>query len=193
MINELRILLTRWKNSNYISVSKYKSLYCSDGILPKVYGLPKIHKPGNPFRIIISSIDSPFHSMSSFLQKLLTEHIPNTFSHVENSFQLTDKLRNIHIDDNHMLISLDVISLFTNIPLDLALESVSKRWDSISSICNIPYNEFINALKMILNSTYFRFNNQIYKQNFGAPIGSSLSSIIADLVLRDLEERPLRH
>jgi len=44
---------------------------------------------------------------------------------------------------------------------------------------------------MILNSTYFRFNNQIYKQNFGALMGSPLSPIIADLVMRDLEERAL--
>jgi len=84
MINDLRILLTRWKNPNYISASKYKSLYCSDGILPRVYGLPKIHKPENSFKIIISSIDSLLYSLSSFLQKLLTEHISNTFSHVEN-------------------------------------------------------------------------------------------------------------
>lgn len=45
LINDLRDLLTRWKNSNYISANKYKSLYCSDGILPRAYGLPKIHKP----------------------------------------------------------------------------------------------------------------------------------------------------
>jgi len=35
----------------------YKKVFCSDGILPKAYGLPKIHKSGNSFRIIISSID----------------------------------------------------------------------------------------------------------------------------------------
>jgi len=48
---------------------------------------------------------------------------------------------------------------------------------------------FLNALKMILNSTYFKFNNHMYKQNFGTPMSSPLSLIIADLVMHDLEER----
>jgi len=35
------------------------------------------------------------------------------------------------------LISLDVVSLFTNIPIDSALDSISKRWCFISEECNI--------------------------------------------------------
>jgi len=120
---------------------------------------------------------------------MLTENIPHTFSQMKNSFQLIEKLKNLHFDDNYILIS---ISLFTNIPLDLALESVSRRWELVSRNCSIPYNEFITGLKMILESTYFLFDNQIFKQNFGTPMGSSLSPIIADLVMRDLEERSLR-
>jgi len=44
---------------------------------------------------------------------------------------------------------------------------------------------------MILESTYFSFNNVIYRQNFGTPMGSLLSPIIADLVLRDIESRAI--
>jgi len=140
MINNLRSLLTRWKNSNYIT-SKYKLLYRSEGILPRAYGLPEIHKPGNPFRLIISSIDSPFSLAASISHK---KHIPNTFSYIDNSFTLTEKLKNIYINDNHDLISLDVISLFTNIPLDLGIESVSKRWKHIATSCLISREEFLN-------------------------------------------------
>jgi len=79
------------------------------------------------------------------------------------------------------------VSLFTNIPLDLAIDSVSKRLDNILDNCKILNDEFILALKMILESTYFSFNNVIYRQNFGTPMGSPLSPIIADLVLRNIE------
>jgi len=43
---------------------------------------------------------------------------------------------------------------------------------------------------MILESTYFSFNNVIYRQNFGTPMGSP-SLLIADLVLRDIESRAI--
>jgi len=83
------------------------------------------------------------------------------------------------------------ISLFTNIPIDLAIDSIANRWEVISANCNIPKEEFIKAVSFVLDSTYFVFNNIFYKQTFGTPMGSPLSLIIADLVMRDLEEKAL--
>jgi len=78
------------------------------------------------------------------------------------------------------------VSLFTNVPVDLALNSIDKR--SISTKTNIPKEEFVVAVKFVLNSTFFIFNNKFYKQVFGILMGSPLSPIIADIVMQDLEE-----
>jgi len=188
MICNLRSLLTRWKNSNYISSAKYKSLYHSEGILPRAYGLP-IHKD-TAFRLIISSVDSPFYSLASFLQGIIIKHVPNTFSHIENSFKLMEKLKDIFISDNHILISLDVNCLFTVFHLTW-LSIVLLRWGHIANSGSISREEFLNALKLIFDSTYFRIDGVIYKQNLGTPMGSPLSSIISDLIMHDLEERAL--
>jgi len=77
------------------------------------------------------------------------------------------------------------------VSIDLAIESISMRWTHISSGCKIPKNEFLTALRLIMDSTYFTFNDKLYRQKFGTPMGSSLSPIIADLVLIDLETRAL--
>jgi len=90
-----------------------------------------------------------------------------------------------------MLISLDVVSLFTNIPQDLAINSIVKRWALIKSKTNIPKDEFLKAIKLILSSTYFVFNKKIYRQTYGTPMGTPLSPIIAHMVLQDLEEEAL--
>lgn len=60
LIRDLHCLLTRWKNNNYITNKMYKRLNCTDGVLPRAYGLPKIHKPDCPLRIIVSSINQYF-------------------------------------------------------------------------------------------------------------------------------------
>jgi len=73
-------------------------------------------------------------------------------------------------------VSLDAISLFTNIPIDLAINSIVKRWDSISGGTAIPMKEFITGIRLVLDSTYFRlFDNCIYRQIFGTSMGSPLS------------------
>jgi len=87
------------------------------------------------------------------------------------------------------LISLDVVSLFTNIPLDMAIDSIVKRWDYIGKRFAISREEFIIAIRFVLSSTYFVFNDICYQQTFGTPIGSPLSPIIADITLQDLESR----
>ena len=127
MTTSLRELLNRWKKQEYISNDNYKLLSCSYGILPRAYGLPKIHKPNHPLRIIVSSTNSPLHSLATALHKILHSSIPPPPSSVPNSYELNNKLSNVHIEDDYTLISLDVVSLFTNIPLELAVDSVSKR------------------------------------------------------------------
>jgi len=61
----------------------------------------------------------------------------------------------------------------------------------INKDTKIPKSEFLKALKLILDSTYFKFNNLIYKQKFGTPMRSPLSPIIAEVVLQDLEMKAL--
>ena len=45
----------------------------------------------------------------------------------------------------------------------------------------------MNAISLILNSTYFKFDNKFFKQIFGLSMGSPLSPILANLVIHDLE------
>ena len=191
IINGLHDLLARWKKRSYISDTMYRRLNCTDGVLPRAYGLPKIHKRDCPLRIIVSTKDSPLHIFAGFLHNLIYNSIPKAKSYIANSFQLVDKLKDTYIDDKHVLISLDVVSLFTNIPVDLALESISNRWNDIGASCDIPRDEFMIAIRFVLNSTFFTFNGICYQQTFGTPMGSPLSPIVADITLQDLECRVL--
>ncbi|XP_024891068.1 uncharacterized protein LOC112466939, partial [Temnothorax curvispinosus] len=191
LTRNVRALLTRWQNQEFISPATYKFFYCSDGVLPRAYGLPKIHKQNHPLRIIVSFIDGPLHNLARFLHNIISTSIPKANSHIKDSFQLVNNLNGLRLEDDYILISLDVVSLFTNVPTDLAIDSICNRWEHIAEKCDISRDEFILAVRLILDSTYFRFNNNVYKQNFGSPMGSPLSPDLADLVLQDIETRAI--
>lgn len=67
---------------------------------------------------------------------MISENILKSDSNIIDSFQLIDKLNGLQIDLDYVLISLDVISLFTNVPIELAVESISNRWEHISKNCD---------------------------------------------------------
>jgi len=77
------------------------------------------------------------------LHKIISVNVSKPFN-IENSFELIE-LSGSFIDDNYNLISLDIISLFTNISINSALDSISKRWRFISEECNIPKDEFLKT------------------------------------------------
>jgi len=90
------------------------------------------------------------------------------------------------LPESHILVSFDVVSLFTNVPLDLALNGLKNRWNYIE-FTKIPKEEFISIIKFVLSSTFFYVQQYNLQTNLWHANGSPLSPIIADLVMQDLE------
>lgn len=151
--------------------------------LSRAYRLLKIHKPEVLFRIIVSCVNTTLYKFASFLHNILLKSLPKP-RFVQNSFELFGSLSGLKVGEHDVLLSLDVVSLFTNVPL--ILDRVRKRWDLIKNN-NFPLEPSITALQFVLSSTFFTFNSITYQQTFGTPMDSPLSPIIADLVMQDLE------
>jgi hypothetical protein len=109
-------------------------------------------------------------------------------SSVTSAEQFLDKIRGLSLDENEMMLSFDVTSLFTSIPQNLAEETIRRvletRYNETDSTLKISH--LIEMLRFCLN-TIFTFDGKTYKQQKGTPMGSSISGIIAEAVLMRLE------
>jgi len=47
--------------------------------------------------------------------------------------------------------------------------------------------QFLDATDLVLSSASFKFDGRCYEQTYGSPMGSSLSPILADIIMDDLE------
>jgi len=110
---------------------------------------------------------------------------------VGNSFKLVKNLNGKFLGPRYTLASLDVVSLFTNVPFEYVYEGISNRWHLVEHNTAMSKEEFMDAIKLVLESTFFTFDKITYKLIFGTPMGSPLSPIIADLVLQDLEMKAI--
>ena len=85
---------------------------------PRMYGLPKIHKPGTPLRPIVLCVSSFAYNLSKHLAGILSPLTGNTPNTVPNSTAFAEFLRGQHIGSHEALVSFDVVSLFTSVPID---------------------------------------------------------------------------
>lgn len=132
----------------------------------------------------MASRGSPTYNVGQHLTKILNPLVGKTSHNVTNSSSLIKEIKNIHLDLNDILISFDVVSLFTNVPIDENLEIVKRKLladTSLYSRTNLSVNEIIDLLKLCLSTTYFQWRDQYYEQTSGASTGSPLFPILANI------------
>lgn len=69
LISKCHGLVKSWLDNGIIDTRTYNSLNCTNGNLPRCYGLPKTHKIGFPLRIIVSAVGSPIYNIARFYMK----------------------------------------------------------------------------------------------------------------------------
>lgn len=176
-------LVNMLKEKEFVDERTSKILKTNNALAPRIYGLPKLHKNGRPLRPIVSCIGSPGYGMSRFLNSILSNLIPEFRFNVRNSFEVVERLKNHTIPAGYSLVSLDVKSLFTNIPRDLVIQVIDSSWSSISEHTPIDKDTFMQLINFTFNSSFFSYKGNYFKQTFGMPMGDPLSPILANLVM----------
>ena len=87
--------------------------------------------------------------------------------------------------------SFDVKSLFTSIPLQLALDCTETAINSSTIELPLPTDDLMDLLDLCLTCTYFQYNGKHYKQLHGTAMGSPVSVVVSEIVMQDIEERAL--
>ena len=123
----LNKFISRLLDNQKITQGECFNLKSSDAQAPRLHGQPKVHKPDIPLRPIVSFIGSPTYALSKKIVKILAPLVGNTESHVRNSSDFVESITNLLLEDDEILVSFDIVSLFTNIPTTLAVEIAKKR------------------------------------------------------------------
>ena len=132
-------------------------------------------------------VNAPTYALDKALALLFKRHVPRSPHSIQNSLQLKSELDKLHIPDDYKLVSFDVVSLFTNISFDLIIFAKKRKWKFLKSFLPLKRQEFLNGIILLLNSAYFQFNNQFYKQILGDPMVFCTSPWFAEIILEYLE------
>lgn len=156
-------------------------------ITAKFYGLPKIHKRNAPLRPITSAINAPGRNLSTLLTNILSPFFEDDDLHVRNSLSFKQFIDEVVVAPGEVLVSFDVVSMFTNISVELAIHVIGKKRTQIERSTKIPFELIIEMLRFVLTDcAQFTYNTVTYAQTKGIAMGSPISPLIAKLVMSDL-------
>ena len=190
----LQAFLLRKVREGKLDAEVYDRIRPSGSMRPRLYGLPKVHKPDPiPLRPILSMVGSAQHEMARWLGELLKPVVGKYSSHVvSDSFCFSDIIRGLAGPKrNAFMCSFDVKSLFTNVPIDetikICLDTLYRSKD-ITPPC-IDESLLKKLLQKCTVGVEFSFNNLMYRQVDGVAMGSPLGPILANVFLGYCETR----
>jgi len=160
---------------------------------PIFYILPKIHKVNAPGRPIVSAVSGPTDNLSRFIDNILRPLVPLIPSYIKDTSHILQKLRSLgHIPTHAILCTMDVSSLYTNIPHQEGVTACLRAIEH-SDLQHLPPLEIISYLmRTILERNCFEFNNKFYLQVTGTAMGTAMAPSYANLFMGELEIKLLQ-
>ena len=164
-------------------------LKVEDPRTPLFYLLPKVHKPNNPGRPVVSSINCHTSKISEFVDYHLQPFVQSLKSYIKDTTDFLNKLKlhTTNLPKKAILVTMDVKSLYTNIPNREGIKSVVDRIkDSDIRTLTTVISTF---LWLILTLNNFEFNDNHYLQVSGVSMGTKCAPSYANLFMGYFEER----
>ena len=184
-------VLRTMKQDGYIDAHTFSRIHPTGCTIPRLYGLPKVHKPGLPLRPILDMFNSPYHSLAKWLVEVL-EPIRKelTIHSLKDTFQFVDRINDLQLNEHYMF-SLDVESLFRNVPLRETVDYICDYIDHTGREIGIPTTLLKRLILLCTENIQFQFNNGIYRQKDGVAMGSPIGPLLANIFMSKLETQKL--
>jgi hypothetical protein len=164
------------------------------------YHLPKVHKTLNnpPGRPIISGVGGPTETLSKIIDHWLRPLVTSLPSYIKDSTHMLQTINKWNtkygpFNDSVKLVTLDVSSLYTNIPQSEA-ETAIAYYMQLHPQENIPpFDRVLEAVRHVLSQNFFLFEDKVYQQISGTAMGTPVAPTIANLFMGWLESKLLEN
>ncbi|UYV65061.1 hypothetical protein LAZ67_3003004 [Cordylochernes scorpioides] len=189
-VKNFRLLLLRLKRSQQITKEQYNDFTANLAQIAYIYGLPKIHKPDVPLRPIISYHLSPAYTLSKFLSNFLTPLLqsPPWEYTIANSPSFVSYITSLTPPPRSIMVSFDVTSLYLSLAHPLIINSLRTFLENAPLLDTLTAGTVVELTSICLGMSTFTFDTQFFKQTKGSPMGSPLSTVVAEVVMRSLDQ-----
>ena len=181
----------------YVGEETAKWLKPSGTVMGKLYGTCKVHKEGYPVRPIVSMVNTPEYNLAKYLDSIIKPLIPAKYA-VTSNVDFLNQLKSYDQEGGDFCVSFDVVSLFTNIPLEFTIELIADKLYGENNVTKppMPKSSLVELLRCATGGM-FSHRNELLQQTDGVSMGNPLAPTLANFFLGSLEnelwETELQH
>ena len=191
----LQRYLKQLNKSGELHDNTFKKIQPQSAKIARAHGLPKMHKhfDNNPsFWPIVDTTGTRYYSAGKYLSELLNPLTRNEYS-LRDSFDATNRINRMLLlvqeNEECRFVSLDVVSLFTNVPLYKTVNIILKRVNSEKLIQTSLSKHSLKTLILdTCQKTTLSFNNKLYEQIDGESMGGSLGPVLANIIMTECKK-----
>ena len=155
----------------------------------RLYGLAKSHQIGRPLRPVLSIPGCSYDNLKKFISPFF-EKLPG--ANIEtNSKDARAALEATRLEEDELVVSLDVKSLYTNVLVEEAIQIALKELrssDEVPEILRSAMKSLLSLAVTNVTNVHFRCNKMWYTQSDGSAMGASLAVILANLWIKSFEK-----
>ncbi|CAH3184729.1 unnamed protein product [Porites lobata] len=142
----------------------------------RFYLLPKIHKPGNPGRPIVSACNCPTELLATYLDQItspLVRSLPSYVKDTNHMLDIAQCFRYPTTGPDRFVFTMNIKSLYTVIPNNDGLLAL-RHFLNKRPVQEPPPHTLVRLAELFLTLNSFSFNGDYFQQTGGVAMGSRL-------------------
>ena len=179
-------------DNNILSKEEASALTPAENVVPgRFYATFKVHRQYEhgkvpPERAIVSCSGTYMENIAIYVEHNLKDLGTSHESYLKDTpdflRQLLQKNQNNSLPDNAMLVVIDAIGLYTNIPQDEGVKFVEEAFETKEHF-RVPGLYKAKLLEIIIQNSIFEFNKMLYKREIGTSMGTKQAPSYANIFI----------
>ena len=151
------------KQHNNLDHRTYSKLHSTDGIPLAIQGSVKHHTENNPLRPIVTCRETALYNTLKHLAEILLPLQNHNGYSVTNFVEFVRKIASSTVDDDKIMVSFDVVSLFSAIPVHKMCEHIRNKLlehKTLQQCTKLSINDIVALLRFTLSNSYFNYDKK---------------------------------
>ncbi|XP_067121294.1 uncharacterized protein [Centruroides vittatus] len=159
--------------------------------MPRLFAFAKTHKEGKEIRPIVEKRKGPTFILEKRLHKFISSQLDNSALVAQDPAKVVEEIQNLALMEEEVATVFDYENMFPSVKIESCKEALLEFLFDVNPEL-ARYNEEISEMvNLVCYESCFSFNGQAYRQKRGVPMGSPLSGVLCELVIRKLEKKVL--